>query len=95
MRHYLKATGSACYHETNGIVFPDIKINLRELLRNHGATNIRYARQFGWANQPKVLTFNIDDGNFLESISNRRALRNSLSRLQLPLVIALHWREKV
>lgn len=62
-KFYLKATGSTCYDET-GITFPEKKeIDLQLLLILAGAGLVRWERQFGWSNQPKVLVFdyrNID-----------------------------------
>ena len=57
MRYYIKATGSTCYDRT-GITFPEKKeLDLEGIVKNHGGYNLRWESQFGWTNQPDVLTF--------------------------------------
>ena len=93
-KFYLKVTGSACY-DTKGITFPkdfSNQVNLRELLENHGAKEIEFSNQFGWSNQPKVYCFEIDASG--KAVSNYMALRKSISRLNLPLVVARKWWRK-
>ena len=65
---YLKAIGSTCYDES-GITFPNkIKFDLKNLVWGRGAIFIKWGRQFGWANQPKVLSFVSDDPNIVRSV---------------------------
>ena len=57
-RYYLKAYGSICYN-TVGIsspIFHPIDFLKIPLIKNP-----RWAKQFGWSNQPHVLTFNLPD----------------------------------
>jgi len=54
-RHYIKALGATCYGKT-GMVGKTF-----DWRRMPGIRNPRWANQFGWSNQPQVLTFNLVD----------------------------------
>jgi hypothetical protein len=54
-RNYIKALGSVCYDQT-GMTGKTIK--WREM---PGIRNPRWGKQFGWSNQPKMLTFDLVD----------------------------------
>ena len=54
-KYYVKATSSVCYDKT-GITFPEkVSVNFDKLLKD--AENIQWENQFGWDNQPEVITF--------------------------------------
>ena len=56
-RHYIRATGSVCYDQT-GIVFPSqIALDFKALLSQLKKPQVKWEKQFGWFNQPEVLTF--------------------------------------
>ena len=79
-RYYLKALGSVCYSDF-GITYPQkLAVNLKELLKLSGAKNIRWGKQYGWNNQPKVISFRIDDKQLIRVNLN-------LVKLDLPLVV--------
>lgn len=82
MKYYLKATGSTCYDET-GITFPhEIKYDLFNLVWARGATYVKWGKQFGWSNQPRVLTFRCDEPKILEMI------KFALSNQKLNLIVS-------
>lgn len=57
MTFYLKPTGSTCYNRT-GITFPAKKrINFEKRLAAMGCKDFYWCNQFGWSNQPEVITF--------------------------------------
>lgn len=58
-RYYLRASGSNCYDKT-GVTFPTHQpMNIEDIIKSVcEKPNLRWANQFGWSNQPKVLTFN-------------------------------------
>jgi len=61
MRYYLKATGSTCYN-SSGVTFPiDVAIDFEHIVASAGATDLEWANQFGWSNQPEVLCFSLDN----------------------------------
>ena len=54
-KYYVRATGSTCYDKT-GITFPEkVSIDFDSLLED--TKNVQWENQFGWSNQPKVITF--------------------------------------
>jgi len=62
-QYYLKATGSVTY-DRSGITFPlIISIDFDELLNKCDATDIKWEEQYGWSNQPEVLTFWAEEVN--------------------------------
>lgn len=82
MRFYLKPTGSACYDKT-GITFPHkIAYDLENMVWARAAKHIRWGRQFGWKNQPRVLTFVSDDPAI------ERMIAFAISNQKLPLIVA-------
>jgi len=57
MRYYLSTMGSTCYDKT-GITFPKKKkISLKKIVASFGGYDFKWENQFGWDNQPEVLTF--------------------------------------
>lgn len=85
MRYYLQAMGDTCYDPDYGLTYPyKAPVDFRELLTNVGASNIRTAHQFGWSNQPRVLTFNL--GGDAKTADLRIGLNFPALR------IANHWR---
>lgn len=81
-KYYLKAIGSTCYDET-GITFPNkIEYDLRLAVWQRGALYVKWGRQFGWANQPKVVTFRTDEPAILDFI------QHMLDNQKLNLIVA-------
>ena len=82
-RYYIKATGSICYDET-GIVFPSqIALDFKDLLSQLKNPEIRWENQFGWFNQPLVLTFKASE-------EEAKAVRD---KLPMGLIVSEHWGE--
>jgi hypothetical protein len=87
MRYYVKATGDACY-DTTGITFPNSRaLNLAKIVKEAGGKRIAWARQNGWNNQPKVITFAGDE-------NVRHTVEAQLSQRTLPLAVRSHWRQR-
>ena len=86
-KFYLKATGSACY-DFSGITFPQTKsFDLEMLIMGTGGTSLIWERQFGWRNQPLVLTF--------EATGNQSALiALKINSACLPLMVSKKWWRK-
>jgi hypothetical protein len=60
-RYYIKALSCVCYDKT-GITFPDkYELDLTTALKTCNCKNIRWAKQFGWKNQPRVLCFDVNE----------------------------------
>ncbi len=63
-KYYIKATGSTCYDNT-GVTFPhnesfqlqEEDMSAEKFVDELWGRNIRWENQFGWENQPQVLTF--------------------------------------
>ena len=99
MKYYIKATGSTCYDKT-GITYPENKtIDLETLVNSHGGFNCVWQNQFGWSNQPQVLTFEMDDNSLdYQGLKEQASLKiqnieNEIYRLGL--LICLHWQHIV
>ena len=82
-RYYIKATGQVCY-DSSGIVFPSqIALDFKELLSQLKNAEIKWENQFGWFNQPKVLSFRATE-------KEARAVND---KLPLGLIVSGHWEE--
>ncbi len=58
-RHYIKAIGSTCYNR-QGVSEGDC-VRIINWNQMPGIYNPHWANQFGWSNQPAVLTFQLTD----------------------------------
>lgn len=57
MKYYLKALGSVCY-DREGITFPlHYAVQFDNMARAFFGNKFAWQTQFGWTNQPEVLTF--------------------------------------
>ena len=82
-RYYIKATGSVCYDST-GIIFPSqIALDFTSLLSQLKNAEMKWENQFGWKNQPLVLTFKATE-------KEARAVND---RLPLGLIVSEYWEE--
>lgn len=86
MRYYISAHGSYCY-DKSGITYPvKTPMDLEAILREHGAKDFRWEHQFGWRNQPPVLSFTHKALRFSRDFSDMNGAINS------KLMISQHWR---
>jgi len=82
-RFYIKATGSICYNET-GIIFPShIPFDFKDLLSPLHNPEMKWQHQFGWINQPKVLTFR----------ASEKEAKEVNEKLPIGLIVSEHWEE--
>ena len=81
-RYYIKALGSTCYGKT-GMVGKTINWKAMPGIRNP-----RWANQFGWSNQPQVLTFNLVDKSAAEAWLSTQCPNPGLPCL----LIVKHWK---
>ena len=82
-RYYIKATGSVCYDDT-GIVFPShIALDFKDLLSPLKNPEMKWENQFGWFNQPLVLTFR----------ASEEEARELNEKLPIGLIVSDHWEE--
>ena len=80
-RFYIKALGSTCYFKT-GLVGKTF--DWKDM---PGIRNPRWANQFGWSNQPSVLTFEL-----LDKAAAEKWLATQCPNPGLPcLLIVEHW----
>ena len=62
-KYYLKGTGSVCYDQS-GITFPlIISVDYADILTRYKISDIKWENQYGWRNQPEVLTFMAEEEN--------------------------------
>ena len=81
IKYYLKATGSVCY-DKNGITFPlIIKVDYGEILSRYKITDLTWENQFGWNNQPEVLTFWAEEEN----------IKKLNEEIPIGLIVVKHW----
>ena len=82
-RHYIRATGSVCYDQT-GIVFPSqIALDFKALLSQLKKPQVKWEKQFGWFNQPEVLTFR----------ATHEEARELNGKLPIGLIVSEYWEE--
>ena len=80
-KYYLKATCSVCYDKT-GITFPlIINVDYGEILSRYGTTDLTWENQYGWSNQPKVLTFLAEEEN----------IKKLNEEIPIGLIVVEHW----
>ena len=81
MKYYLKATGSVCY-DNSGITFPlIISVDYEEILSRFQISNISWENQYGWSNQPEVLTFWAEEEN----------VKQLNTEIPIGLIVVEHW----
>jgi len=82
-RFFIKATGSVCYDST-GITFPSpIALDFKDLLSPLKNPEMKWENQFGWCNQPLVLTLR----------ASEREAQKLNNRLPIGLIVSEHWAE--
>lgn len=85
-RMYLHATGSTCY-DRSGITHPvRIGMDLEAILKSLcGVSKTSWESQYGWVNQPVVLSFDTTEG------SRRNLDKLDYFLMMLGLLVAAHW----
>ena len=80
-KYYLKAICSVCYGKS-GITFPlIISVDYEEVLSRYKISDLTWENQYGWSNQPEVLTFSAEEENI--------KLLNE--ELPIGLIVVEHW----
>jgi len=80
-RYYIRATGSVCYDPT-GIIFPSkIALDFTDLLSPLENAEVKWENQFGWCNQPLVLTFK----------GSENEAKDINEKLPIGLIVSGHW----
>lgn len=55
--------GSTCY-DASGITFPKKKtLEIENIVTDHLGIDLKWSNQFGWSNQPEVITFQFVNDN--------------------------------
>lgn len=83
-RYFLYAMGSTCYDKT-GITYPQTEsLDLVQMIKDGGGKNIRWAKQFGYNNLPKVITVTLP-----EKDEKQKKMRQELAKRGLLFLV--HW----
>ena len=80
-KYYLKGTGSVCY-DKSGITFPlIIKVDYAEILSRFQISDFTWEDQYGWSNQPEVLTF----------LAKEENIKKLNEEIPIGLIVVEHW----